>query len=109
MIVHTHRRQEVIRTREERVVVQQSTCGYEPLIELQRMLQTLVNIGATPKLRIEALRLRSWSPELIPHDFLVAKLTTYGGRPEDGGEVRCQSYTIVIHDMVVLPEGRTTH
>ena len=73
------------------------------------MLQTLVDIGTTTKLRIVALRLRAWSPELIPHNFLVAELTTDGGRPEDGGEVRCKSSTIVIHDMMVLTEGRTTH
>ena len=84
-------------------------CGDQPLIQLDCMLQTEADVRSATELRVVALGLSAWRTELIPDDLLIAKLTTECRRPEEGAVVGDEPSTIVIHDMVVLPEGRPTH
>ena len=83
--------------------------GDQPLVQLDCMLQTEADVRSATELRVVALGLSAWRTELIPDELLIAKLTTECRRPEEGAVVGDEPSTIVIHDMVVLPEGRPTH
>ena len=57
-------------------------------------------------LGVVALGLGARCPQLIPYDFLEAEFAGKRCRAEGGAVVHDQPSTIVIHDMMILSNGR---